>query len=56
MPKSWLQKAKVQNLLFYFRGENLVTITNYLGLDPESRSLTSLPPLRMMTVGVQLEL
>lgn len=36
----------------FVQGNNLATITNYPGLDPESRSL--LPPIKMITAGFQL--
>lgn len=38
---------------FYFQGQNLFTITNYFGLDPETRS-SVLPPLQTLTLGLQL--
>jgi TonB-linked SusC/RagA family outer membrane protein len=56
LPHRWMQKAKFQNCLFYFRGENLMTVTQYPGLDPETRSINTLPPLQMWTVGVKVEL
>jgi len=56
LPSSWLGKAHLQNARFYFSGQNLVTITKYTGLDPETRSSTSLPPLKLWSVGVQMEL
>ncbi|THU39500.1 SusC/RagA family TonB-linked outer membrane protein [Niastella caeni] len=56
LPPQWLQKAKLQGCLLYFRGENLVTITNYSGMDPETQSSTTMPPLQMWTVGIKLDL
>ncbi|MBB3701478.1 SusC/RagA family TonB-linked outer membrane protein [Flammeovirga yaeyamensis] len=35
LPQSVLSKAKIQNVRFYFSGNNLLTFTNYSGLDPE---------------------
>ena len=35
LPKSWLQQATIQNLRIYVQAENLITITNYNGLNPE---------------------
>lgn len=55
LPKNIVQKAKVQNCLFYFRGENLMTITKYSGLDPETRSIETLPPMQVWTIGAKLE-
>jgi hypothetical protein len=56
LPKALLNSACLQNAQIYFRGQNLATITGYKGLDPETRSLTTLPPLQMWTVGVKIEL
>lgn len=38
----------------FVRGQNLWTWTNYLGLDPETRSNQTVPPLRMVSIGTQL--
>lgn len=49
-------KAHVQSILFYFQGQNLWTLTNYLGLDPEFLSLGYLPPLKTYAFGIQITL
>ena len=51
--QSLLSKLKLQNLRWYVQGQNLLTFTNYYGLDPEVGSLI-LPPMRVVTTGVQL--
>lgn len=56
LPTSWLQKASLQSCLLYFRGQNLATITNYTGLDPETQNINALPPLQLWTLGVKMEL
>jgi TonB-linked SusC/RagA family outer membrane protein len=38
----------------YLQGQNLLTFTKYNGPDPENQSGVSLPPLRQITLGVQL--
>ena len=38
----------------YVEGRNLFTITNYRGLDPENQSTNYLPPLRQVTLGLQI--
>jgi TonB-linked SusC/RagA family outer membrane protein len=38
----------------FLRGQNLWTWTDYLGLDPETRSNQTVPPLRMVSIGTQL--
>jgi len=35
LPKSWLQKIKIERFRIYVQAVNLFTITNYSGLDPE---------------------
>jgi hypothetical protein len=56
LPKAWSNGAHLQNAQIYFRGQNLMTITGYKGLDPETRSISTLPPLQMWTVGAKVEL
>lgn len=41
------------NVQVYLQGQNLWTLTNYLGPDPEQPSNTHLPPLRQITLGLQ---
>lgn len=52
MPDNWTKKIGIHNFRAYIQGQNLFTITNYFGFDPESRG-TGLPPLRVITVGAQ---
>ena len=54
--QSWKQKMKIQSMKIYIQGQNLWTFTKYKGLDPETQSLTVLPPLRIVTAGVQIGL
>jgi len=56
LPSDWLQKLKLQNVKLYLQGQNLATITNYTGLDPETKSASILPPLRVISAGIQVEL
>ncbi|MGS2763804.1 TonB-dependent receptor [Sinomicrobium sp. M5D2P9] len=53
-PTDFLQKLKLQQVRITFQGQNLWTITNYKGLDPESAVSERLPPLRMLTTGLQI--
>lgn len=50
----WLQKAALENCKIYLLAQNLFTITDYVGLDPENQSFTKLPPIRTVTAGIQL--
>jgi hypothetical protein len=56
LPGPWRQKTPLQNARIYIQGQNLLTITKYQGLDPETRSSITLPPLRVITIGAQLTL
>ncbi len=56
LPISWKQKVHLQNCRVYTSGQNLLTITKYKGLDPESQGTGNLPPLRVITVGIQAAL
>lgn len=52
LPATWVNQVGMQNARVYFQGQNLLTITSYKGLDPESKS-TFAPPLRIVSLGVQ---
>lgn len=54
IPGLWKQKLHLQNLRLFLQGQNLLTITKYEGLDPETQSLGTLPSLRIVTVGFQV--
>jgi hypothetical protein len=43
----------IQDILVYVEGQNLLTLTDYFGLDPET-STSFLPPLKTCSFGVQL--
>ncbi|OMP80166.1 hypothetical protein BW716_06125 [[Flexibacter] sp. ATCC 35208] len=51
LPSKWKISCRVIAL-----GQNLLTITKYKGLDPETRSSNTLPPLRVITCGIQATL
>jgi len=51
VPENLLQYVKCK---LYFEGQNLITFTNYRGADPEFQSSGYLPPLRVLSAGVQL--
>ena len=56
LPKKWTDKARFRNCRIYLHGQNLLMLTKYEGLDPETQTLNSLPPLQVWTVGAQLGL
>ncbi|RZM27496.1 MAG: SusC/RagA family TonB-linked outer membrane protein [Pedobacter sp.] len=53
LPKKWLGGVSGQA---YVRGQNLFTLTNYKGSDPETQSRNALPPLRTLTLGINITL
>ncbi|MEP7374612.1 MAG: SusC/RagA family TonB-linked outer membrane protein [Chitinophagaceae bacterium] len=53
LPSNWKRKIQFQNCKLFIQAQNLITISGYKGLDPENQSFTSLPPLRIITVGFQ---
>jgi TonB-linked SusC/RagA family outer membrane protein len=55
LPTSLVQNLKIKNCRVYFQGQNVLTFTKYLGLDPESQGL-GLPPLQYLTAGLQITL
>lgn len=54
LPQSVINKMRLQNLSVYLKGENLLVITSYKDLDPETASIT--PPVRMITAGIKVTL
>jgi TonB-linked SusC/RagA family outer membrane protein len=51
---SFIEQPAVKSVKIYIQAQNLLTITNYVGVDPETISTTNLPPLRTIVGGVQL--
>jgi len=56
LPKNWSKAAHLGNARLFVQGQNLLTVTKYKGLDPETASSASLPPLKVITFGVQITL
>jgi TonB-linked SusC/RagA family outer membrane protein len=54
LPERWMKHAHIANAKVYAQGQNLLTFTNYKGMDPETLSSTTLPPLRTFVFGLQL--
>ena len=53
LPQGIVNKLHLKNCRFYLQGQNLLTITNFSGIDPETLLL---PPLKVLTVGLQVSL
>ena len=43
----------IRDIRFYAQGQNVLTFTDYFGLDPEFISTGFLPPLRTWSFGIQ---
>jgi TonB-linked SusC/RagA family outer membrane protein len=50
---AWLTKNHLKGARIYLQGQNLLTITRYLGSDPETQDFQRLPPLQTLTAGLQ---
>ena len=48
------KKIHLTGCRIYVAGQNLFTMTNYEGSDPETQNLFVLPPLKTLTAGIQL--
>lgn len=56
IPDAWSKRVKIQNGQIFLHAQNLLTVTNFKFGDPETGINGVLPPLRMVTVGLQLSL
>ncbi|HSC40016.1 MAG TPA: hypothetical protein VLD19_19165, partial [Chitinophagaceae bacterium] len=54
LPARWAGKFLSQYTRVYVQGQNLLTITKYKGADPETQNLTSVPPVKFLTAGLQI--
>ncbi len=52
LPKKYCSKVGIDNARIYIHGQNVLTLTRYKGLDPETQ--TALPPLRTVVLGLQI--
>jgi TonB-linked SusC/RagA family outer membrane protein len=53
MPLGWVKKIGLEHVRIYLQGQNLLTITKYQGLDPETQSATT-GPRRAYTGGLSI--
>jgi TonB-dependent starch-binding outer membrane protein SusC len=56
LPQRICKRFRLRDSRFFLHGQNILTITSYEGLDPETQSFNTLPPLRVITVGAQITL
>jgi TonB-linked SusC/RagA family outer membrane protein len=52
-PVAWANTLHGRYFRIYAQAQNLLTFTPYKGLDPETQNINSLPPLRVITIGIQ---
>ncbi len=55
-PEKITNKLGLESLRLYVQGQNLFTITDYYGFDPNMFSVRNLPPLRFVTAGINVQL
>ena len=62
LPRAWSKKVGMSECRFFVSGENLLTWTNYSGLDPETVDITTgrdsqdtYPLARKYTIGLTLK-
>lgn len=56
IPADLSERIKLTSSSIFIRSQNILTITNYPGLDPENADINVVPPVRTITIGVQLKL
>jgi TonB-linked SusC/RagA family outer membrane protein len=54
LPQGVDRVLHLKNARVYVQGQNLFTITKFKGLDPENRSNFNIPPLLILTTGLQV--
>lgn len=54
MPFDWVSQARMKKARVFVQGQNVLTFSDYLGSDPETQKLLSLPPLRVISIGAQM--
>lgn len=56
LPNQALKSIHFHKIMLFARAQNLLTITNYKGTDPETQNINMLPPLRTVTFGISASL
>lgn len=56
IPEALTKQLHLATVRLYMQGQNIFTITNYEGSDPETQNVFALPPLRIFTAGLQIGL
>jgi len=56
LPAAWIRRLNITGLKLYASAQNLFTITDYKGNDPETQNFYGVPVLKTVTCGLQLTL
>lgn len=56
LPTKWLSRANISQTSVFMTGQNLLTVTRYKVADPETQSISTLAPLRTLTLGLRMSL
>ncbi|UXX77698.1 TonB-dependent receptor [Reichenbachiella carrageenanivorans] len=56
LPKTLLDRVRINNARLYVTGSNLITVTNFGGLDPELSSAREIPLQREFVLGLNIGL
>ncbi|MCD8739064.1 SusC/RagA family TonB-linked outer membrane protein [Mucilaginibacter roseus] len=56
LPAKFLNRLHLQHVRVYANAQNLLTITDYAGNDPETQNFYGVPPLKTVVLGLQLTL
>lgn len=54
LPDTWIKRNSIERCRVFAQAQNLLTFTSYRGLDPENQTLMTLPPLKVITVGLNV--
>ncbi|HZH71898.1 MAG TPA: hypothetical protein VFD91_05365, partial [Mariniphaga sp.] len=55
LPRNWIEHVNLDKVRFYCSGENLLTLTNYPGVDPEIGATVNYPTLKQIAFGIQVQ-
>ncbi|HWJ24963.1 MAG TPA: hypothetical protein VNS32_00375, partial [Flavisolibacter sp.] len=56
LENKWLKKVSLSSVRIFLEGQNLLTRTKFLGMDPENQNAQILPPLRVLAAGIHIGL
>jgi hypothetical protein len=56
LPAGSIKRLGLSNCRFYLKGENILVITKYKGVDPETQYFGGMPPAKIFTGGFQITL